>query len=47
MKLDKVYKNVSVSTGTLDVNELVDNCFDFLIFFIKNSEVGWIRTSGP
>lgn len=30
MKLDKAYKNVSVSTGTLDVNELAYNCFGFL-----------------
>ena len=30
MKLDNAYKNVSVSTGTLDVNELAYNCFGFL-----------------
>jgi len=30
MKLNKAYRNVSVSTGTLDVDELVYKCFDFL-----------------
>jgi hypothetical protein len=30
MILDKSYRNVSVSTGTLDVDELVYNCFGFL-----------------
>jgi hypothetical protein len=30
MKLDKTYKNVSVSSGTLDVDELVCNCSRFL-----------------
>ncbi|MGD2184917.1 MAG: hypothetical protein PVI71_02265 [Desulfobacterales bacterium] len=30
MKLDKAYINVSVSTGTLDVDELVRNCAGFL-----------------
>jgi hypothetical protein len=30
MKLDKVYENVSVSAGTVDVDELANNCFGFL-----------------
>ena len=30
MNLDQGYKNVSVSTETLDVDELVYNCFGFL-----------------
>ena len=30
MQLDEAYKNVSVSTETLDVDELVYNCFGFL-----------------
>jgi len=30
MKLDKSYKNMSVSMGTLDVDDLVYNCFGFL-----------------
>ncbi|MGD2100077.1 MAG: hypothetical protein PVG35_21075 [Desulfobacterales bacterium] len=30
MKLDQGYKNLSASTETLDVDELVYNCFGFL-----------------